>query len=117
MSGNAILEGDGLGAQHLLGRHGEKCAGLHRGVVGDDHAQAPAHAAQPGDYARTGRTAIFAVHFIRGPKAQLEESGSFIEQQVQPFSYRQASLCVLCLSGLRSATKANQILLRPQLRQ
>ena len=38
--GDAVLDGDGLRAENLLGGHGEEGAGFHGGVVGDDHAQA-----------------------------------------------------------------------------
>ena len=73
--GNAVFKGDGLRAQNLLRGHGEKRAGLHGGVVGDDHAQAPADAAQSGDDARAGRAAIFGVHSMRRPEAKFEKLG------------------------------------------
>ncbi len=36
---DAVFDGDGLGADDLLGGHGKEGAGLDRGVVGDDHAE------------------------------------------------------------------------------
>ena len=79
--GNAVLHGDGLRAQHLLRRHGEKCAGLYRGVVGHDHAQTPAHFPQSRNDARAWRAAIFRIHPVRRPQPQLQELCAFIEQQ------------------------------------
>ena len=37
--GDAVLHGDVLRAENLLRGHGEEGAGLHGGVVGDDHAE------------------------------------------------------------------------------
>ncbi len=101
--GNAVLEGDGLGAQNLLGRHGKERAGLHCGVVGDDHAEASADAAEAGDDARAGCAAVFAVHFVSGPEAKFEEPRLLVEQQIQPFSDSQTPFCVLCLVSLLTA--------------
>ena len=44
--GDAVFHGDGLRAQNFFGRHGKERAGLHGCVVGHDHAQAAADAAQ-----------------------------------------------------------------------
>ncbi len=38
--GDAVLHRDGLRAEDLLRGHGEEGPGFHRGVVGDDHAEA-----------------------------------------------------------------------------
>lgn len=71
-------------------------------------------AAEGGDNARTGRSAVLAVHLMCGPKARFHEFDSFIEKQVEPLSYRQPALGMLCLSGLGAAAQAEGILLRAQ---
>ena len=71
--GNVIFDGDILRADHLLRGHGKESAGLHRGVVGDDHHQPPGDAPQAGDRSRGGRAAPFLVHLVGGVDAQLEE--------------------------------------------
>ena len=52
---HAILDGDVLRADHLLAVIGKERAGLHGGVVGDDHHQPAVDARQPGDHAGGGR--------------------------------------------------------------
>ncbi len=43
---DVIIEGDVLRANDLLGRHREKRAGFHGGVVGDEHEGSPVNLAQ-----------------------------------------------------------------------
>ncbi len=62
---NMIVDGDVLRANHFLRRHREKRAGLHCGVVGDDHHQPSGDTRQAGDRAGRWRAAPFLVHFDR----------------------------------------------------
>ncbi len=64
---------DGLRPDDLLARHREEGPGLHRGVVGDDHAAAALDHADAGDHARRGGPAVFLVHAFRGPEAEFLE--------------------------------------------
>ena len=62
--GNAIFDGDILRANDFFRGHREKRAGLHGGVVGDDHHAAARDAAEPGDRAGGGCAAPLLVHFV-----------------------------------------------------
>ena len=108
--GNAVFEGDGLRAKDFLRGHGKKRAGLHGCVVGDDHAQAAADAAQAGDDAGGWRAAIFGVHAVRCPEAEFEELGIFIEQQLEALADCEATFGALRLGGFWSATFADLVL-------
>ncbi len=70
----AVLLGDGLGAQVLL--HGQRvvAATFYRGVVADDHALHAFHAADAGDHAGGGD--VFAVHLMGGEGGDFEERGA-----------------------------------------
>jgi len=52
--GDAIVNGDVLRANDLLGGHGEEGAGFDGGVVGNEHEHAAGNAAQAGDGACGG---------------------------------------------------------------
>ncbi len=84
MRRNAVFKRNVLGAQNLFRRHGKERAGLHRGVVGDDHAQPAGYTAESRDNARSGSTAVFVVHAIGSPEAKFEELSVLVEQQIQP---------------------------------
>ena len=112
---NTVLNGDILGANHFLRGHGEKCAGLHRGVVGDDHHQPGVNARQAGDHAGGRRASPFFVHAVSGVLAQLEK-GSGVDQQIDALARGQASFAVLALDGFGSAALANLFFLIANLR-
>ncbi len=61
------LEGDALRAEDLLARHRDERAGLHGGVVGDDHARVAGDVADAGNDARAGKRAPLAIHAVRRP--------------------------------------------------
>src|SRR5262249_27308923 len=98
----AVLEGDALGAEHLLAGGGGEGPGLDGGVVGDDHDAAAADAADAGDDASGGGAAPFLVHAPGGPQGQLKEGSVGVEQTVNTFAGGQAALLVLAGDGLRA---------------
>ena len=104
---DAVLHGDVLRAQHLLRGHGKECAGLHCGVVGDDHAQTSADPTQSADDASSGSSAPLVIHAKPRIRTQLEKFGVRVEQQRQPLSRSQPLLGVLRLNGLGAATLAD----------
>ena len=103
----AVLQGDALGAQHLLGGHREERAGLDRGVVGDDHDPPARDRADAGDDARRRGPAPLGVHAPRGPQAQLEELRAGIEEAGDALAGGEAALGVLALDGLGAAAVAD----------
>ena len=68
----AIVKGDPLGPQHLLRGRRKERAGLHRGVVGDDHVPPTVDHADAAHHARRWRTAPFGIHLERGPQTDFE---------------------------------------------
>ena len=86
-AGQMVLARDLLRAQMLLHRHRIVGAALDGGVVGDDHALAPADAADAGDDAR--RRHVAAIHAVRGERRQLEKRRAGIEQQVDALARQQ----------------------------
>ena len=66
-----VLQRHLLGAEVLLDRHGVVGAALDGGVVGDDHALAPGHPADPGDHPGAGGGAV--VEAVGGERGELEE--------------------------------------------
>jgi hypothetical protein len=90
-----VFNGDVLGADHLLRCHREKCAGLDRGVIGDDHHLAASDATEAGDGARGRSTAPFLVHFVRRIESQLEELALRVYELGDTLPRRQPALLVL----------------------
>ena len=82
-----ILQRDLLCAQVLLDRHRVVGAALDRRVVGDDHALAPGHPADPGD--DPGSRGLVVVHTGGGQRRQLQERAARIEQAIHPFAGQQ----------------------------
>ncbi|MDR6355137.1 hypothetical protein Q3H58_001808 [Pseudomonas psychrotolerans] len=70
-AGQAILLGDGLGAQVFLHRQWIVAAALHRGVVGHDHALHALDAPDAGD--ESGGRHLFAIDLMGGQLADLQE--------------------------------------------
>ena len=106
----AVLHGDALGTEHLLDGHREERAGLHGGVVGDDHHPPAGDRADAGDDAGGGAPPHSRVHVPRGPQAELEERrvGSSLAMR----SRGEAALLVLAFDRLRAAAGAEDGLLR-----
>ena len=74
-----VVARDLLRAQVLLHGDGIVGAALDGGVVGDDHAVAPAHLADAGDDA--GRRDVAVIHAVRRQRRQLQERAAGIEQR------------------------------------
>jgi hypothetical protein len=74
----AVVARDLLRPQVLLHGDGIIGAALDGGVIGDDHAVAPADLADAGDDA--GRRNIAAVHVVRRQRGELQERAAGIEQ-------------------------------------
>ena len=75
-----ILEGDTLRTQHFFTGLGEEGPGLHRGIVGDNHAGTTLDDADARDRTRRGDIAHFGVHVVGGPEVQLQEEVVFIDK-------------------------------------
>ena len=86
-TGQAVLQRHLLGAQVLLHRHRVVRAALDGGVVGDDHALAPADPADPGDDA--GGRGLSVVHPVGGEGGELQERRARVEQGVHPVAGQQ----------------------------
>ncbi len=89
---DVVVDGDVLRANDLLGGHREERAGLHRGVVHDEHDQSALHSRQAGDHSRRRRAAPLFVHAPRSVGAKLEELGAGIDQQRDALARGEASL-------------------------
>ncbi len=100
-AGQAVLERDLLGPQVLLHRDREVRPALHRGVVGDDHDLAAAHAADPADEAGGGRLTL--VHPEPGERPDLEEGRAGVEQPLDPLADQELALLAVALRGLLAA--------------
>ncbi|MNT36968.1 hypothetical protein D3C72_1730830 [compost metagenome] len=98
----AVLLGNGLGAQVFF--HGQRVirAAFYRGVVGDDHALDAFHATDPGDHARSGD--VFAIHLIRRQLADLQKRRTRIEQAVDALARQQFAPRGVAFLSLRAAT-------------
>ena len=86
-AGQAVGEGDLLGAEVLLDRHREVGAALDGRVVGDDDDLPPADPADPGDDAGAGAGAV--VHPLGGQRRELQEGRGGIEDALDPLAHRQ----------------------------
>jgi hypothetical protein len=82
-----VLGRDLLRTQVLL--HGDRVVrtALHRGVVGDDHAQSAGHRTDTRDDAC--RRCLAAVHPVRGERRQLEKRRAWVEQRIDPVTREQ----------------------------
>ena len=82
-------------AQVLFDGHRVVGAALDRRVIGDDHALAPGHPADPGD--DPGTRGLVAVHAPGGQRGQLEERAARIEQAIHPFPGEQLAAADVAL--------------------
>ncbi len=101
----AILERNLLRSEVLLHRDGKVRPALHRGVVGDDHHFAPAHAADARHQAGAGGVA--AVHPPRGQRRELEERRAGVQQAFDPLANGQLALLAMALDRLFTAAAAH----------
>ncbi|MNZ85824.1 hypothetical protein D3C78_1046290 [compost metagenome] len=101
----AVLQGDGLGAQVFFHRQRVVGAAFDRGVVGDDHAFDAFDPADAGDHA-SGRD-VFAVHLMGGQLADFEERRAGVEQAVDPIARQQFAPRGVPLLGLGPAALVN----------
>ena len=86
-AGEPVLAGDVLSAQVLLDRDRIVGAAFDRGIVGDDHALAAHHPADPGD--DPGAWHLVVVHAVGGELRQLQERRARIEQAPHPLARQQ----------------------------
>ncbi len=101
----AVLAGDGLGAQVLLHRQWVVGAAFHRGVVGHDHAFHALYTADAGDH--PGCRHVLAVDVMGGELADLEEGRACIEQAVDAFARQQLAARGMALLRLGPAALLN----------
>ncbi len=113
-AGQAVLGRDLLRAQVLLDGDGEVGAALDRGVVGDDHALAPAHAADAGDQPRAGRRVV--VEPARGQGAELEEGPVRVQQLLDAIAHEELAAAAVALDEFRAAALLDPLQARPQVR-
>ena len=98
-AGQAVLQGDLLGAEVLLHRHRVVGAAFDRGVVGDDDAAAAADGADPGDDPGPRRRVV--VHPVRGERRELEEGRVGVAERLDPFARGQLAAAAVALDRLR----------------
>ncbi|MGC0347435.1 hypothetical protein RKD34_003015 [Streptomyces sp. SAI-218] len=109
----AVVERDLLCAQVLLHRHRVVRAALDGGVVGDDHALAPAHPPDPGD--DPGRRGLAVVQPVGGERGQLQEGRAGVEQGVDPVPGQQLAARGVPLARPLAAAQPGSGELVPQL--
>ena len=97
-AGQAMLPGESLRADMLLAGDAVIGAALYRRVIGDDHAGAARHHADPGDDAAARRHAL--VHAFAGELAEFEERRAGIKQRGDPLARQQ--LLALLVQPARS---------------
>ena len=112
--GEVVLHRDVLGAEDLLGGHGEEGAGLHGGVVGDDHAEAAGDATEAGDDACCGRAAPFGIHLKSRERGEFEKIGAGIEKERDALAGGEALLGMLRVDGFCAAAFADGAFLLAQ---
>ena len=105
-AGQAVLQRDLLGAQVLLDRHRVVGAALDGGVVGDDHALAPGHAADAGDDPGAGRLVV--IEAVGGQRRALQERRAGVEQAVHPLAGQQLAAADVALAGALAAAQARR---------
>ena len=98
-----VAHRDFLGSQNLVDRLGPPRAGLHRGVVGDDHARPLFDVCQARDHARRGSLAVVAV--VGDQQADFEKQRARIDQMRDALARRQLALSVLFFDLLRAAAE------------
>ena len=104
---DAIAHGDFLGAQDFRNRFGPPRAGLHCGIVGDDHGGASFDAADAGDDARGGSLAVI---FIEGDQqSDFEEESAGVDQFGDPFARGELPFAMLLFDFLRAAAGAELV--------
>ncbi len=112
-AGQAILQGDGLGAQVLLHRQRIIGAALNRGVVGNDHALDALDAADAGHY--PGRRYLFLINVEGCQGADFQKGRTGVQQLVDALAGQQLAAAGMARLGLGAAafTDARQELVEP----
>ena len=105
--GDAIFHRDLLCPHVLLRRHRKPCSGLHRGIVGNDHAFASVDQAYACHNAGAGGAAFGLVHLVGGEQAHLQEAGVGIQQQVDAFAGCEFALGLVTFDGLLPAAQCH----------
>ncbi len=105
--GNSVFDGDVLRANHFLRGHGEKRAGFHGCIIGDNHEGAPANFGKSGDRPRARRAAPFLVHFERRVDSQFKKLRTGIDQLCDALAGGETAFFVLRFDGLRATALAD----------
>ena len=101
-TGQAVFQGDFLGAQVFFDGQRVVGAAFDRGVVGHDHAFDAMNAANAGDH--RGCRHVTAIHAISGKLPDLQEGRARIEQAIDALAGEQlATRQVLLAGGFRAA--------------
>ena len=111
--GEVVFEGDLLGAEVLLGRHGKPRAGLDGGVVRDDYAQPALDAPEHDDDARRRAAADVLVHPVGRPQPDLQEVAAVAERG-DALAGGHLAAAVLALDPLPAAAELDLLLARLQ---
>jgi len=102
-----------LRAQVLLDRHRVVGAALDGGVIRNDHALAPGHAAHAGDDPGARRVAV--VHAVRGERRELQERRALVEQAVDALARQQLPARRVSRARLLAAAQPHPLELRTQI--
>ena len=102
--GDAVVDGDVLGADDLLGGHREERASFDGGVVHDEHDEAALHTRESGHDACRRCAAPFLVHAPGCVGPQLKKRGTRVDQRRDPLACGHPLLFVLRFDGLGAAT-------------
>ena len=87
--------------------HGEEGAGLHGGVVDDEHEVAAGDFGEAGDDACAGSAAPLFVHFPGGVDAELEKAGGGVDEFFDALAAGEATFFVLGFDGFGASTDAD----------
>ncbi len=105
----AVFHGNVLRPDHLLRRHREERAGLHRGVVDDQHEQPSMHPSQSGHHSRRRSSAPLLIHPMRRVQSQFEQLAPFPRSSSSPIRSRAVSRCFLCCASMALAPPPSRI--------
>jgi hypothetical protein len=99
-----VFECDPLRANYFLCRLREECASFHGSVIGDDHAGHVGNVANAGDGTGCRNASPLLIHFVGGPKSDLEKLRVRIEQTCDALARDQTpELMLALLAGFATA--------------
>ena len=104
---DVVFQGDLLGAQVLLRGDRKPRAGLHGGVVGDDHAEAARDVPQAHHGTACGAAALLLVHLVAGKQAELLEVVRGVHERFDALARGHLAALVLPLDSLLAAAFAD----------